>query len=72
MKVSVSLSEEDLAFLDSVTSAGTYPSRSAAVAAAIHFLRNRGLVDDYAAAYAEWAESEDSADWDGATGDGIG
>lgn len=71
MKVSVSLSPEDVAFLDAETAAGLHPSRSAALSAAVEFYRNRGLMADYAAAYEEWQASGDAAAWDATVGDGI-
>lgn len=71
MKVSISLSEEDLAYLDAETEAGTFPSRSAVVAAAIGAYRNRDLVTAYLEAFREWdAAGEDEA-WARVLGDGI-
>lgn len=71
MKISISLSDDDLAYLDAETASGTFPSRSAAVAAAIDFLRRRGLIDEYAEAFDEWAGSDDARLWDGVVGDGV-
>lgn len=71
MKVSVSLSPEDVAYLDAETSAGLFPSRSAALSAAVEFYRNRGLIQEYAAAYEEWQASGDAEAWDATVGDGI-
>jgi len=71
MKVSISLSDEDLEFVDSQTRAGRYPTRSAAVQAAIRIMRDREHVDSYAAAWDEWDSSGDSAIWDAAADDGI-
>ena len=71
MKVSVSLSENDIDFLDKLTRDGTYASRSAAVAAAVRLLRQRDLTEAYADATKEWVASGEAAAWEGATGDGI-
>lgn len=66
-KVSLSLNESDLAFLDSEALSGRYPSRSAAVQDAVRLLRESRLADAYAEAYAEGLEEE----WDAAIGDGL-
>jgi Arc/MetJ-type ribon-helix-helix transcriptional regulator len=71
MKVSVSLNEADVEFLDRETRAGTFESRSAAVAVAIRGLRERALVDSYRAAFDEWAESDDAVDWSATVRDGL-
>ena len=66
-KVSVSLSDADLSYLDTQTLAGRYPSRSAALQDAIRKLRESELADAYAEAFAEW----DDDSWDDALGDGL-
>jgi len=66
-KVSLSLSSEDLAFLDAEALQGRYPSRSAAVQDAVRMLRESRLADAYAEAYAEGYDEE----WDAAVDDGI-
>ncbi|WES64591.1 antitoxin [Microbacter sp. GSS18] len=66
-KVSLSLSDADVAFLDSETLSGAYPSRSAAVQDAARMLRESRLADAYAQAFEEW---DDDA-WDATSGDGI-
>jgi len=71
MKVSVSLSEEDIAFLDREAVAGVYDSRSAAVAAAVRMLRERELLEAYRESFAEWADSGDADLWDSTSGDGL-
>jgi putative addiction module CopG family antidote len=70
MKLSVSLSPEDVAFLDHETGSGAYESRSAAVAAGVRLLRERELVDAYRESFAEWAQSDDSELWNRTTSDG--
>lgn len=67
VKVSLSLSEEDLVFLDTETRNGHYASRSAATQEAVRLLRESRLADAYAAAYADGYDQ----DWDTAVGDGL-
>ena len=71
MKLSISLSESDVAALDEYLRQSGLPSRSAAVQRAIRLLRYEHLEQDYAAAWQEWDASEDSVAWDTATGDGL-
>jgi len=66
-KVSLSLSESDLAFLDAESLSGRYPSRSAAVHEAVRLLRESRLADAYAEAYADGYDDE----WDAADADGL-
>ena len=64
MKLSISLTDEDVAVLDEFAQRSGLPSRSAAVRHAIRLLRDPELEQDYAAAWEEWR-------WrcgDGATG----
>lgn len=71
MKLSISLTDADLARLDAYAHSCGLPSRSAAVQHAIRMLRQIDLEDDYAAAWAEWEASDDRATWEGAIGDGL-
>lgn len=66
-KISLSLSAEDIAFLDAESLGGRYPSRSAAVQDAVRLLRESRLADAYAEAYAAGYDDE----WDTAADDGI-
>ncbi|MBS1908186.1 MAG: type II toxin-antitoxin system ParD family antitoxin [Actinobacteria bacterium] len=66
-KVSLSLSEGDLAFLDAETRSGRYASRSAATQDAVRLLRESRLADAYAQAFAEGYDEC----WDGASEDGL-
>ena len=66
-KLSISLPDDDVAFLDTLDR----DSRSAAVHAAIKLARSLSLVDDYAAAYDEWVESGDAEVWESVAGDGL-
>lgn len=70
MKISVSLPEEDVEFLDAYAKARGIPSRSAAITRAIRSLRVLELSEDYAAAWEEWAEDSEPA-WSVAAADGI-
>ena len=70
-KVSLSLDERDVVFLDEETLGGRFPSRSAAVHEAVRLLRESLLADAYAEAYGEWNESGEEGAWDAASLDGI-
>ncbi|MBO0686687.1 MAG: CopG family transcriptional regulator [Candidatus Dormibacteraeota bacterium] len=64
MKVSVSLPDEDVAFLDQHASrAGS--SRSAVIREALRLLREQSLEEAYAAALDEWETGPDAAFWSG-------
>lgn len=71
MKISVSLPEEDVAFLDSYAKEGDGSSRSAAVHDAIALLRTAHLMTDYAQAFDEWIDSGEAAVWDAVVADGL-
>ncbi|WP_092860719.1 ribbon-helix-helix domain-containing protein [Quadrisphaera sp. DSM 44207] len=71
MKLSVSLSEEDVAILDEYARTAGLPSRSAALQQAVRRLRHVDLEQDYAAAFAEWSASGERAAWEAAAGDGL-
>lgn len=66
MKISVSLPEEDVRFLDEQ---GT--NRSATLHEAVALLRDRQLAEQYAEAFSEWTDSPDAELWDAATPDGL-
>jgi Arc/MetJ-type ribon-helix-helix transcriptional regulator len=72
MKVSVSLPEEDVEFLDSYAQAHGIESRSAAVHKAVGLLRAAQLGNAYEEAWASWASSDDAAAWDNTVADGLG
>ncbi|MEI8082920.1 MAG: antitoxin [Actinomycetes bacterium] len=67
VKFSVSLPDDDLAYLDTLDA----PSRSAAVHQAIARARQQSLESDYTEAFAEWSDSNDAAAWDRHNSDGI-
>ncbi len=71
MKVSVSLSKEDLAALDRYVEQSGLESRSAAVQQAIRRLEDPQLEADYAAAWDEWATTGDDDAWASASADGL-
>lgn len=72
MKVSVSLPDEDVQFLDEYTKAYGVGSRSAAVQKAIRLLRASGLGAAYEEAWSDWETSDESGAWDSALADGLG
>lgn len=69
-KVSVSLPDDDLAFLDRQTLSGAFDSRSAALQAAVSLLRREELADAYAEAFGTWGD-QDAEAWDSAASDGL-
>jgi Arc/MetJ-type ribon-helix-helix transcriptional regulator len=71
MKLSVSLSEEDVALLEEHARKVGLPSRSAALHQAVNLLRHAGLEEDYAAAWKEWDASGEREAWEGTTADGL-
>ena len=71
MKLSVSLPEEDVEFLDEYAKGQGIASRSAVVQRAVRLLRATGLAPAYAAAWEEWEASGDAKAWDFVVGDGL-
>ena len=80
MKVSVSLPQEDVDFLDDYVHRRGGPSRSAVLHHAIGLLRRNDLEDAYADAWADWAQhsaeaaaevGEQTDSWDAAVADGL-
>lgn len=72
MKVSVSLPEEDVEFLDSYAQAQGIQSRSAALHKAVGLLRATQLGDAYEEAWQSWENSDDASAWESAAADGLG
>ena len=68
MKVSVSLPDEDVQFLDSYAEAQGLPSRSAVLHKAVRLMRGVELAPAYEAAFMSWDDSEDATDWDTTAG----
>ena len=71
MKISVSLPDDDVEFLDSYAASQGFDSRSAVVHTAVRMLRSSKLGDAYAEAWREWESSGDTDLWDVATSDGL-
>ena len=71
MKLSVSLPDEDVEFLDAYVQAEGAGSRSAAVHRAVRLLRAAELTADYEAAFQEWDESGEATIWESVIGDGL-
>ena len=71
MKVSVSLPDEDVQFLDDYAATHSIGSRSAAVHKAVRLLRASGLGADYEAAWSDWDTGDESDAWDSAVADGL-
>ena len=72
MKVSVSLPDEDVEFLDSYAQAQGMQSRSAAVHKAVGLLRASQLEHAYEEAWAAWSARGDAEAWEATAGDGLG
>ncbi len=72
MKVSVSLPEDDVAFLDSYAQEQGMDSRSAALHKAVALLRTAQLAGSYEGAWESWTDSEDAEAWESVTADGLG
>ncbi len=71
MKLSVSLPDEDVEFLDQYARNRGYESRSAVVHKAVRLLRAAELGGDYAGAWEEWSDSGDGEAWEAVVGDGL-
>jgi Arc/MetJ-type ribon-helix-helix transcriptional regulator len=71
MKLSVSLPDEDIEFLDAYAREQGVASRSAVIHQAIRLLRASELGPDYARAWDEWADSDDGEAWESAVADGL-
>ena len=71
MKVSVSLPDEDVRFVDDEALAGRYDSRSAAIHAAIRLLRDQPYQDSYAIAWDEWEDDGEDVVWEKTVADGL-
>ena len=71
MKLSISLHEEEVGFLDEYARSQGIKSRSGVVRAALRLLRTTELADDYAAAWAEWDDYDDTRAWELSSSDGL-
>jgi Arc/MetJ-type ribon-helix-helix transcriptional regulator len=71
VKVSVSLPDDDIEFVDQYAARAGIASRSAVIHQAIGLLRSASLEDAYAAAWSEWEASGDATLWNATVADGI-
>ena len=71
MKLSVSLSDDDVEFLDGYAERQGIGSRSAALQRAIRMLRASELGPAYEEAWAEWEATGEATAWDAVSGDGL-
>ena len=71
MKISISLPEEDVEFLDEYAKSLGDSSRSAVIVRAVRLLRARELGPAYAEAWQEWESSGESELWEDVVGDGL-
>ena len=71
MKVSVSLPDEDVAFVDRYAKQEGYESRSAVLHKAVRLLRAAQLGSAYEEAWREWAASDEEKLWEATSADGL-
>lgn len=71
MKLSVSLPDDDVEFLDRYAAENGVATRSAALLRAVRLLRAAQLGPAYEDAWSEWAGSSDAEPWDRTSGDGL-
>ena len=72
MKVSVSLPDDDVEFLDEYALAQGISSRSAVIHRAVRLLRASDLGGAYEEAWEEWSSSGEAEAWELTTADGLG
>lgn len=70
MKLSVSLPDGDVEFIDRYATSHAVESRSGVVRRALSLLRTSELGEEYAAAWDEW-ESSDADAWEPTVADGL-
>ena len=71
MKLSVSLTDEDVALMDEYLGRSGLKSRSAVIRLALQLLRHPDLEGDYAAAWEEWTSSGEQEAWESTIADGV-
>jgi len=71
MKLSVSLPDSDVVYVDDYARRRGAASRSSVVHRAIELLRASELEDAYADAFDAWSDSGEADAWQGTSGDGI-
>lgn len=72
VKLSVSLPDEDVGFLDAYARSQGFRSRSAVLQKAVRLLRFSEAGEDYADAWAEWAGAGEAGAWEATAADGLG
>ena len=70
MKLSVSIPDDDVLFIDRYAAEHAVRSRSGVVKRALSLLRANELGEAYAEAWADWAHSDQDV-WDSTAGDGL-
>jgi antitoxin MazE9 len=71
MKMSVSLPEDDVEFLDSYARDQGIGSRSAVLHKAVGLLRTAQLADAYEDAWSSWTASGEAQTWENTIADGL-
>lgn len=71
MKLSVSLPDEDVEFLDAYADTQGIASRSAVVHKAVRLLRASELGPAYEDAWTEWTDGNDEDLWESTANDGL-
>lgn len=71
MKLSVSLPDGDIAFLDAYARSHGLGSRSGVLQEALTLLREQELAADYTAAWDEWSSDADHQAWESVSADGL-
>lgn len=71
MKISVSLPDDDVRFLDEYAEAQGFASRSAVLRSAVRILRSSKLGDAYADAWRQWEISGEADVWEATPRDGL-
>jgi Arc/MetJ-type ribon-helix-helix transcriptional regulator len=71
MKLSVSLPDDDVEFLDAYAASSGVANRSAALHRAVRLLRASSLGPSYEAAWLEWSSNDDAGVWDTLVDDGL-
>ena len=71
MKVSISLPDDDVEFLDAYAQSQGIESRSAVVHKAVRLLRASELAGAYEEAFTAWDDEGEAAAWDVVAADGL-
>lgn len=71
MKVSISLAEADVEFVDEYARVQGFRSRSAVIQRAVTLLRASELAGAYAEAWQEWESEADAEAWERTAADGL-